>query len=79
VAGPKGQRVEHPVPAPPRAARRHCWVTGSDDAPGPHAGIVLGWERRGERWYAQVAYVIEDDDALVVQWLCGDLLRPAAP
>jgi hypothetical protein len=55
----KGQRVEHRVPDPPRVARRHCWVTGSDDAPGPHAGIVLGWERRGERWFAQVAYVIE--------------------
>jgi hypothetical protein len=74
--GPKGQRVQHPVPAPP-PARRHCWVKGSDDSPGPHAGLVIGWERRGQSWYAQVAYVIEEDSALVVQWLPEELLRPA--
>lgn len=44
---------------------------------GPHAGLVIGWERRGERWFAQVAYVIEGDEALIVQWLPDDLLRPA--
>ena len=60
-------------------ARRHRWVTGPDDAPGPHGGIVLGWERRGERWFAQVAYVIEGDEALIVQWLPGDLLTAASP
>lgn len=67
------------MPDPPRAARRHCWVTGSDEAPGPHTGIVVGWERRGERWYAQAAYVIEGDAALIVQWLPADLLTPASP
>lgn len=77
VAGPKGQRVRHPVPSPPPAARRHCWVTGPSYSPGPHAGLVIGWERREDGWYAQVAYVIEDDAAVVLQWLPGDLLRPA--
>jgi hypothetical protein len=64
------------VPDPPHAALRHCWVTGFDDSPGPHAGLVIGWERRGERWFAQVAYFIEEDDAAVVQWLPADLLKP---
>lgn len=49
------------------------------DSPGPHAGLVIGWERGGERWYAQVAYMIEGDAALVLQWLPADLLTPAAP
>jgi hypothetical protein len=40
--------------------------------------MVLGWERRGQRWFAQVAYVIEGDDALVLQWLPGELLTPVA-
>jgi hypothetical protein len=52
-------------------------VTVSQSGPGPHAGVIIGWERRGERWYAQVAYVIEGDEALIVQWLPDDLLRPA--
>jgi hypothetical protein len=30
----------------PPAPRRHCWVSGSVDSPGPHVGLVLGWERR---------------------------------
>jgi hypothetical protein len=79
MAGPKGQRVEHRVPDPPPAARRHCWVNGSDDAPGPHAGLVIGWQRTERGWMAQVAYVIEDDAAMVVQWLPADLLTPAVP
>jgi hypothetical protein len=37
---------------------------------------VLGWERRGDEWFAQVAYVLEDDGAMVVQWLAADLLAP---
>jgi hypothetical protein len=76
LAGPKGQRVQHPVPAPPPAARRHCWVAGSDDAPGPHAGLVIGWERRETGWFAQVAYFIEGDAAMAVQWLPTDLVSP---
>lgn len=77
MPGPKGQRIRHPVPEPPRAARRHCWVTASPDSPGPHAGLVV-WEKRDERWFAQVVYVIEDDDALILQWLPGDLPVPLA-
>lgn len=77
MAGPKGQRVKHPVPAPRHSARRHCWVTGTPDSPGPHAGLILEWSKRGERWFAQVAYVIEGDGALVQQWLAADLLTPA--
>ena len=78
MAGPKRQRVEHPVPAPPPAARRHCWVTGLEDSLGPHAGPVVGWERRGDEWFSQVAYVIDEDSAaLVLQWLQSELVRPA--
>jgi hypothetical protein len=53
-------------------------VTGSADFPGPHAGLVIGWQRREDGWYAQVAYVIEDDAAMVVQWLPRNFVQPAA-
>ena len=79
MVGPKGKRIQHRVPDPPPAARRHCWVTGSADSPGPHPGLVLGWERRGECWFAQVAYLLEDEGAFVVHWLPADLLTPASP
>ena len=71
-----GRAIQHPVPSPPPAARRHCWVMGSADAPGPHAGLVIGWQRREDGWYAQVAYMIEDDAAMVMQWLPRDVLTP---
>lgn len=58
------------------APRRHCWVTGPEDAPGPHAGIILEWAKRGEEWHGRVAYCVDSDGALVVQWLPADLLRP---
>jgi hypothetical protein len=38
---------------------------------------VLGRERRGERWFAQVAYVLEDDGAVVLQSLLRELLGPS--
>jgi hypothetical protein len=37
---------------------------------------VIAWERRETGWWAQVAYVVEGDGAMVTQWLSGDLLRP---
>jgi hypothetical protein len=41
--------------------------------------LVIGWQRTERGWMAQVAYVIEDDAAMVVQWLPADLLTPAVP
>ena len=60
------------MPAP----RRHCWVEGPSDAPGPHPGLVIEWQRREGGWWALVAYYIEVDRVLVQQWLRGELLRP---
>lgn len=75
MAGGSGRGVEHPIPAMP-APRRHCWVTGTTDAPGPHPGIVLEWQQRDGQWFALVSYWIEGDRALVQQWLSSELLRP---
>lgn len=58
-------------------SRRHCWVSGPREAPGPHPGIVLAWEQRGEAWFALVSYYLEDDGVLAQQWLAADLLTPA--
>jgi len=55
-------------------SRRHCWVSGGPDAPGPHPGIVLEWQQRDGAWFALVAYVIEADRVLVQQWLSARLL-----
>ncbi len=73
MAGGSGRGVEHPLPPTP-PARRHCWVTGPDGA--PHAGVIVAWDKHDGAWWAQVAYVVESDDALVTQWLAAALLRP---
>lgn len=75
MAGGSDRRTDHPIPPVP-ASRRHCWVTGSPDAPGPHPGLVLAWQQRPTGWHALVTYMIEADDALVQQWLSADLLTP---
>ena len=75
MAGGSGRGHKHPIPLPP-PARRHCWVNGTTDAPGPHPGLVLAWEKRDDGWWALVAYFIEGDGVLVQQWLRGELLTP---
>jgi hypothetical protein len=73
MAGGSGRDVEHSIPPTP-AARQHCWVTGPDGM--PHPGLVVGWERRATGWVAQVAYLVEGESALVVQWVASQLLQP---
>ncbi len=73
MAGGSGRGHEHPIPPVP-PSRRHCWVRGGQDAPGPHPGIVLEWQQRDGAWFALVAYVIEADRVLVQQWLSAELL-----
>lgn len=60
-----------------RPPRRHCWVTGPADAPGPHPGLVISWERRGEEWWAYVVWTVAADRTVVQQWLPSHLIRPA--
>jgi hypothetical protein len=78
MAGGSGRGHAHPIPATP-AARRHCWVQGPAAAPGPHPGLIVEWAKRDDGWWAMVSYVIEDDGALVQQWLRSELLRPVGP
>lgn len=73
MAGGSGRGHNHPIPLPP-PARRHCWVQGPGASPGPHPGLIVQWMRRDDGWWALVAYVIEDDGALVQQWLSARLL-----
>ena len=56
------------------ASRRHTWVTGPREAPGPHPGIVLGWEQRDGRWFALVSYYLEADGVLAQQWLAAEVV-----
>jgi hypothetical protein len=73
MAGGMGRGNQHPIPVPP-PARRHCWVSGPASAPGPHPGLIIEWARRDDGWWGLVTYVIEEDGALVQQWLPARLL-----
>lgn len=74
MAGGSGRGHQHPIPLPP-PARAHCWVQGADG--GIHPGLVIAWEKRDNGWWAQVVYLVQDDAALVQQWLPAELLTPA--
>lgn len=50
------------------------WVRGPRDAPGPHPGILLGWEQRDGQWFGLVSYYLEGDGVLAQQWLTAELL-----
>lgn len=71
LSGIAGERVHR--------HRRHCWVSGPDDEPGPWPGLVLQWERTEGGWRAWVVYLAsEGPDEVVVQcWVERDRLTPA--
>lgn len=61
------------------STRRHCWVTGPIDSPGPWPGLVVEWRRDGEAWLARTVFVVDEgagQHVLVEQWLTRDKLRP---
>lgn len=68
-------------PPPPGAlgpSRVHCWVRGPGEAEGWWPAVVVQWRRQAAGWVAQVAYVIDGGEpVLVVAWVAGDQLRPA--
>ena len=56
------------------APRRHCWVTGPDDNPGPFPGLILHWQRTDDSWRGWVVYLVGE---LAVQaWVHADRLQP---
>ena len=60
--------------------RRHCWVDGPTDSPGPWPGLVVEWRKDGEGWMARAVYVVDEGQGspvLVEQWLTRDKVRPA--
>lgn len=62
------------------APRRHCWVNGPADSPGPWPGLVVEWRRDGDTWLAGVVYVVDEEHGtpvMVEQWLARDSVRPA--
>ncbi len=78
MAGGAGRGVEHHVPLPP-PGRAHVWVTGPPQARGPHPGLLYRWESRpGLGWFALVVYLVQEDDALVQQWVPASRLSPVA-
>lgn len=65
-----------------RLRRRHCWVVGPHDNPGPWPGLVIEWSQTYDRqWQARVVYVISDpqNGTSVECWMPAALLRPAQP
>ena len=60
--------------------RRHCWVTGPDDDPGPFPGLVLDWQRHADgTWQAWVIYLVGDVQTAVQTWVPEARLHPATP
>lgn len=59
--------------------RRHCWVIGPPEDPGPWPGLILEWHRGDGGWRARVVYLTEVGGAetAVQTWLEASLLRPA--
>ena len=65
----------------PKQARRHCWVEGHPDNPGPWPGVVVEWRHdpSDAEWSALVVYVVSDavSSTTVHTWLPARFLRPA--
>ncbi len=57
--------------------RRHCWVTGPDDRPGPWPGLVLDWEQGDAGWRAWVVYLLGPEELAVQGWVERARLAPA--
>ncbi len=77
MAGGSGRGHDHPIPATP-AGRRHVWVRSVDDTR-VHAGILIDWRKDAEGWRAEVAYVLDEEQVLVQQWLPASLVQPVGP
>ena len=60
------------------SSRRHCWVVGPNDAPGPFPGLVLDWRRHEDgTWCAYVIYVVDGLETAVQAWVPAARLQPA--
>lgn len=59
-------------------SRAHVWVADPEGGP-DLPGVLIAWQRRGQDWWAQVAFVVYDGvaPALVTQWVEAGVLRPA--
>lgn len=45
---------------------------------GERPGLILEWVKANGVWTARVAYVIDDNATLIVEWLLAENLRPIA-
>ena len=72
--GSLGDRARSRRATPNRV--HHVMVTVDDQT---HPGLLLEWARDGEGgWVAQVAYLTEDPDSLVIAWLAASVVTPVA-
>ncbi len=63
----------------PALQRRHCWVVGPPEQPGPWPGLVVQWRRSGQAWSARVVYLVGSagEPTTVDAWLAAEWLFPA--
>lgn len=60
------------------AERRHCWVAGPPEAPGPWPGVLVEWRLEGQQWWGRVVCVVNESPPVLVEaWLDASKLRPA--
>ena len=59
-----------------KASRRHCWVVGPREDPGPHPALLTAWERRGSQWFGWAIWYSEAAGVVVQQWLPATSLKP---
>ncbi len=60
-----------------RTRRRHCWVAGPAEEPGPWPGLVLDWQRGDGGWRAWVVYLVGAQEQVVQAWVERSRLTPA--
>lgn len=81
AAAARGAAHDREGLAPPGSmppGRRHAWVLGPAEDPGPHAALLVsGWVRQGSTWHVRVIWYSEEADAVVQQSVPASALRPA--
>jgi hypothetical protein len=81
TAGALWPRSAQPPEHLRREVRRHCWIAGDVNHPGPKPGLIIEWRRRESGlWEARVVYLQSwdpDEPVMVEKWVGEYDIRPA--